>query len=216
MAKMQPAVNTLCYSLANGDNYIDLAKDLSVVNRRLYRQGRLYAVQNVQVYFDGADSGANDTSQQVRSIQVNTLPNTWVIHNAWKKGFAHWQKQQKDALKALGGPAARPRWADFKVAMDAAHVQLDSSSGDQDISLDTRAGDFSTTIVPDEWRIAQYVWEDDNGQDREPLIHMLGQVAATQEQYVGLVENYGDSRPQPAASEPLLPSDASDSIYREC
>ena len=30
---------------------------------------------------------------------------------------------------------------------------------------------------------------------------------------MGLVENYGDSRPQPAASEPLLPSDASDSIY---
>ena len=111
------------------------------------------------------------------------------------------------------GPSARPRWADFKVGMDAAHIQLDSSSGDQDISIDTRAGDFSTTLVPDEWKISEYVWEDDGGVDRKPLIHMLGQVASTQTDYVGLVENYGDSRPQSAVSEPTLPADASDSIY---
>ena len=212
MAKMQPAVNTLCYMLANGDNYIDLAKDLSVVNRRLYRQGRLYAVQNVQVYFDGADSGAHDHSQQVRSIQVNTIPNSWIVHNAWKKGFSHWNTQQKDILASLGGLSARPRWADFKVAMDAAHVQLDSSSGDQDISLDTRAGDFSTTVVPDEYKISKYHWDDD-GTERAPLIHMMGQVNSTNNSFVGLIENYADSRPQPGTSEPTLPADASDSIY---
>lgn len=213
MPKLQPAVNTLCYMLANGDNYIDIAKDLSVINRRLYRQGRMYAVENCQIYFDGADSGANDTSQQVRSIQVDTIPNTWVVHNAWKKGFAHWQAQQKEALAMVGGSSARPKWADFKVAMDAAHVQLDSSSGDQDISLDTRAGDFSATVVPDEWRLSEFVWEDDNGVDHKPLMHMLGQVASTQLSYVGLVENYADSRPQVPASDPVLPADASDSIY---
>lgn len=213
MPKIEPAVTQLCYLLANADNYIDIAKDLSVVNRRLYRQGRTYAVQNVQIYFDGANSGARDHQQQVRSIMVSTIPNTWVVHNAWKKGFAHWQKQQKEALAMVGGSSARPRWADFKVGMDATHIQLDSSSGDQDISIDTRAGDFSTTLVPDEWKISEYVWEDDNGVDKNPLIHMLGQVDGTQTNFVGLVENYGDSRPQPALSEPLLPADASDSIY---
>lgn len=212
MARIEPAVTQLCYSLANADNYIDIAKDLSVINRRLYRQGRVYAIQNIQVYFDGADSGATDNSQQVRSIQVNTIPNTWIVHNAWKKGFAHWQDQQKGLLDSLGGPASRPTWADFKVGMDAPHIQLDSGSGDQDISIDTRMGDFSTTILADEWKISKYHWDDD-GTERAPLIHMLGQVASTQVSYVGLVENYADSRPQRQTSEPSLPADASDSIY---
>jgi hypothetical protein len=212
MPRMEPAVTQLCYMLGNGDNYVDVAKDLSVINRKLFRQGRVYAIQNIQMYFDGADSGAADLSQQVRSIQVNTIPNTWIVHNAWRKGFAHWQNQQKGILESLGGPSSRPRWADFKIAMDAAHVQLDSSSGDQDISLDTRAGDFSTTIVPDEYKIAKYHWDDD-GTERAPLIHMMGQVASTQVSYVGLIENYGDSRPQPGTSEPTVPADMSDSIY---
>ena len=210
---MEPAVTQLCYMLGDGVNYIDVAKDLSVINRRLYRQGRMYAIQNAQIYFDGADSGATDSSQQVRSIMVSTIPNTWIVHNAWKKGFAHWQNQQKGILESLGGLSSRPRWADFKVAMDAAHVQLDSGSGEgDDISLDTRAGDFSTTIVPDEYLISKYHWDDD-GSERRPLIHMMGQVASTQVDYVGLVENYADSRAQPATSEPTLPADASDSIY---
>lgn len=213
MPRMEPAVTQLCYMLANGDNYVDVSKDLSVINRKLFRQGRVYAIQNIQVYFDGADSAATDLSQQVRSIQVNTIPNTWVVHNAWKKGFAHWQNQQREALAMVGGPSARPRWADFKVGMDATHIQLDSSTGDQDIWLDTRAGDFSATVLADEWKVAEYVWEDDNGVDKKPLIHMLGQVDGTQTNFVGLVENYGDSRPQPSASEPTLPADASDSIY---
>ncbi len=217
MVKIEPAVVKLCYSLANGVNYIDIAKDLSVLNRRLYRQGKNYGIQNIQMYLDGADSAAHDTSQHVRSIEVATIPNTWVTHNAWSKGFRVWNAQQKDALRALAGGtsglSARPRWADFKIAMDAAHVQLDSSSGDQDISIDVRAGDFSTIATPDEWKISNFVWEDDNGVDHQPLIHMLGQVASTQLSYVGLIENYGDSRIQPNASEPTLPADASASIY---
>ena len=214
MPRMEPAVTQLCYSLANGPNYIDTSKDLSVINRKLFRQGRVYAIQNIQVYFDGADSAATDMSQQVRSIQVDTIPNTWIVHNAWRKGFAHWQRQQKSVLANIGGPAARPRWADFKVGMDATHIQEDSSSGDQDISLDTRAGDFSTTVVPDEYKISKFHWEKDDGTQCAPLVHMLGQLnSGNNISYVGLVENYGDSRAQPGASEPTLPADASASIY---
>lgn len=215
MPKIEPAERSLCYILADGINYIDIAKDLSVINRRLYRQGMMYGVQNIQVHFEGADSGATDNSQEVRLIQVSTIPNTWVVHNAWKKGFHCWQHQQKSILDehcGLGGLSSRPRWADFKIGMDATHIQLDSGSGDQDISLDTRLGDFSTTVVPDEWKISKFHWDDDTS-ERAPLIHMLGQVASTQVDYVGLVENYADSRTQPHTSEPQLPADASDSIY---
>lgn len=210
MPRMEPAERTLCYVLADGVNYIDIAKDLSVVNRRLYRQGKVYAIQNVQVFFEGADSGATDTSQEVRLLTVSTIPNTWVAHNAWVKGFKVWSKQQREGAKLLGGSRARPTWADFKIGMDAVHIAIDSGSGDQDISLDTRARDFSTTLVPDEWKISEFIWEDDNGQDRSPLIHMMGQVANDQLSYAGLIENYGDTRPQIRSSDPLIPADASD------
>lgn len=215
MPRMEPAERTLCYVLADGPQYIDIAKDLSVINRRLYRQGKMYGIQNVQVFFEGADSGATDMSQEVRLVTVSTIPNTWVVHNAWKKGFECWQHQQKSILDehcGLGGLSSRPRWADFKVGMDATHIALDSGSGDQDISLDTRARDFSTTLLADEWKISKFHWDDD-GAERKPLVHMMGQVASTQVDYVGLVENYADSRAITRTSEPNLPSDASDSIY---
>lgn len=214
MARVEPAQLQLAYSLANADNYIDIAKDLSVLNRRLYRQGMVYGVANVQIYFDGADSAATDTSQQVRSVTVSTIPNTWVAHNAWMKGFKAWNEQQKRFLTDTGiSGNARPRWADFKVAMDPTHVALDSGSGDQDISLDVREGDFSSTATPDEWLISQFVWEDAASTGFSPRVHMLGQVNANNESYVGLIENYGDSRVQVSENSPNLPSDASDSIY---
>lgn len=213
--KVQPTQLNLCYVLANGVNYIDLAKDLSVMNRRLYRQGMNYAVANMQIFFDAA--GLKDYLSRTITCRIATAPNIWVVHNAWKKGFHAWNGQQKDALKALAGGAsglsARPKYADFKIGLDAAHIQLDSGSGDQDISLDVRGGDFSSTATPDEWKIASLFWEDDGGVDRSPIIHLLGQVASTQVDYVGLVENYGDSRVQPSLSDPSLPADASDSIY---
>jgi hypothetical protein len=217
MAKIEPAVTQLCYALANGDNYIDVAKDLSVYNRRLYRQGKVYAVQNIQIYFDGADSGANDTSQQVRSIQVATIPNTWIVHNAWSKGFRCWQKQQREYLAELNcvdgqTDIGRPKWADFKIGMDAAHIALDSGSGDQDISIDARAGDFSTTVTPDEWLISKFHW-DNNGTEQSPLIHMLGEVNANNVSYVGLVENYGDSRVRVETTSPALSTASDGSIY---
>lgn len=214
---IEPTQLNLCYVLANGINYIDLAKDLSVMNRRLYRQGMNYAVANIQMFFDAA--GLPDFAAKTITCRIATAPNTWMVHNAWKKGFTCWNKQQKDALEALncgpgGATSARAKYADFKVALDVAHVQLDSGSGDQDISLDVRAGDFSATATPDEWKIASLFWEDDGGVDHSPIIHLLGEVASTQLSYVGLVENYGDSRVGVlAGGSPNLPSDASDSIY---
>lgn len=216
-SSIQPTQLNLCYVLANGINYIDLAKDLSVMNRRLYRQGMNYAVANIQMFFDGA--GLPDFLNRTVTCRIATAPNTWIVHNAWKKGFRCWNDQQKAALEALncgpdGATSARAKYADFKIGLDAAHIQLDGGSGDQDISLDVRAGDFSATATPDEWKVASLFWEDDGGVDRSPIIHLLGEVASTQVDYVGLVENYGDSRVGISiGGQPQLPADASDSVY---
>ncbi len=210
MASIEPAHTQLVYTLVNDGNYIDVAKDLSVLNRRLYRSGMVYAIRGITVFFDAA--GDEDYHNKTITITARTIPNTWVTHNAWVKGFRNWKKQQNDARKLVTG--IKPRWEDFKVAMDSAHVQLDSGSGDgTSISLSVRDGTLGATVAPDEWQLSRIVWEDDSD-DREPLLHMMGEVTGdTVTTYAGLIENYGDSRAQPGVSEPAHDADASINLY---
>ena len=212
MASIQPAHTQLCYSLANAGNYIDIAKDLSVLNRRLYRQGMVYAIRGITVFFDAA--GDADYYNKTITITARTVPNTWVTHNAWTKGFRIWKQQQNDARKLITG--IKPRWEDFKVAMDSAQVQLDSGSGDganAAVNLSVRDGTLGAVIAPDEWQYSRIVWEDDD-EAREPLLHMMGEVTSdTVTVYAGLIENYGDSRAQPGTSEPSHDADASINLY---
>ena len=49
MPKIEPAVTQIAYALPAGTSYVDLAKDLSMINRRLYRSGMVYAVQDIQL-----------------------------------------------------------------------------------------------------------------------------------------------------------------------
>ena len=55
--------------------YIDLAKALSMVNRRAYRQGLYYYVASVE-FSNGTEAYA----------QINTLPDTWMTKQAWAVG----------------------------------------------------------------------------------------------------------------------------------
>ncbi len=209
MAKMQPAHTQLCYSLANDGNYIDLAKDLSVLNRRLYRQGMMYAVKGITVFFDAA--GDKDYYNKTITITARTIPNTWVTHNAWKKGFRVWKDQQNEYRK-LTSPGLKPRWEDFKVAMDSAQVQVGSGDG-ATASLSVRDGTLGAVIAPDEWQYSRIVWEDNDTANR-PLCHMMGvQADDDWTSYVGLIENYGDARARPGSSEPQHDADASSNIF---
>ena len=57
---------------SSGRCYIDLAKDLSRVNRKLYRQGMCYYSTAQQITSPEAEPGNFTTGK----VQVNTLPNT--------------------------------------------------------------------------------------------------------------------------------------------
>lgn len=110
--KIEPAVTTLNYdinySTVGVDNYIDLASDLSNINRRLYRQGMQYAVAGLTV---------TDEVGATRDLEINvsTAGNTWIVHNAWKKGQALWMEMQKEVLDS--NPSVAGKWRDFKVRM---------------------------------------------------------------------------------------------------
>ncbi len=88
MATVQPAQRTLLYLMSDGDQWIDIASDLSKVNRRAYRQGMQYAIGKVEFAFAGKPGNAD-----IISLAAMTAGDTWVVHNAWKKAQAHWLQQ---------------------------------------------------------------------------------------------------------------------------
>lgn len=110
--RIEPAVTTLNYdvdySTVGVDNYIDISRDLSNVNRRLYRQGMQYAIAGITV---SDDVGATRDIE----LNVSTAGNTWIVHNSWKKGQALWMEMQKEVLES--NPSVAGKWRDYKILM---------------------------------------------------------------------------------------------------
>lgn len=194
---MQPAITTLVYSVtpSSGAAYanIDIAKGLSTLNRRLYRQGMNYAVAGVHI-------GRFDTG--ITKCLLQTAGNTWMVQNAWKKGFHLWNDQQAAAAKAVG--IKRGTWSDFKVTLD--DVLTTATLNPRNSTTGGSIGD----PVCDEWALSELVWEDD-GDEYTPTMHLIG--ASTRNTNVGLVQEYHISRTRPDAFAPDVDADASESIY---
>lgn len=93
------------------DHYIDLARDLSRFNRRLYRQGMLYHIANITIH----DSQGN------ANVKFGIAPNTWPTHAAWTLAFTHWKKQR--AMLLEDSQTSSPKWSDFKVYINKEHVR---------------------------------------------------------------------------------------------
>lgn len=194
---MQPAITSLVYTMTPSSGgavaNIDIAKGLSTVNRRLYRQGMNYAVASVSV-------GRFDTG--ITKAFVQTAGNTWMVQNAWKKGFALWRDQQREVEKLLPGTSGT--WADFKVTLD--DVVTSGTLNPRNSTTGGSAGD----PVCDEWNYSEYVWDDD-GTEREPQFHLIGATDLTSS--IGLVQEYHISRVRQSDPSPFVDADASDSIY---
>ena len=82
-SKRVPCQRVLRYLLqhtGNGEDshYIDLARDLSLLNRRLYRQGKVYGIAGITVH-DNVIQGTGDTF--VKACTARTLGGG----EAWKR-----------------------------------------------------------------------------------------------------------------------------------
>lgn len=196
MSKIQPAQRTLRYVLPYGTSYIDIAKSLSAVNRRAYRQGMQYAVSGFEFEFAG-DTSAVSTVH----VGVYTAGSTWVVHNAWKKAQAHWLAQQREVRDAIG-QSAKPKFEDFKVYLDDAHRTGTSNS--------VLAGDAGAVQTGD-WDYSKLVYVDTGGTDREPVMHLIGPDVSNTD--VGLILNYQESRATVQSTDPELPAEYSTNIY---
>ena len=201
MPKIEPAVRQLAYIVPDGVSYIDIAKDLSKVNRRLYRQGMSYVIQDIQI---GVSPGMKSTD--IYQVVFATAGNSWIVHNAWKKGFAAWRKQVREVENGTGIKAGA--WNDFKVYLD--------DSMEDGTTLDVSAGD-GAVYSAGEWDYSALVFDDD-GTEKDLKMHLIGSsnLADTNEESgIGLIHEYQNSRSiiGGSAQDPGTPAGASDTIY---
>jgi hypothetical protein len=98
-----------------GTAYIDLAQSLSLVNRKLFRQGKLYYVSGFEWIPDIALP-----ANTVTECSVVVAPNNWCVENGYQKAKALWNHMNRMADEGLNF-TERPKWHDFKVLLDVAH-----------------------------------------------------------------------------------------------
>lgn len=206
-AKIQPAVMKFAFSVPAGTNYIDLSQAASILNRRFYRQGLNWAVSHFTVYKPTpTESGAS-------GIGINKLPQTWVLSNAWEKGFRNWQRQQKETLEDGTQESVKAKFNDFKIFATTTHAQAGASANL--LPVDSA----NNTATAGEWEYSQVVVPNYGtpGNNWEPYITAVGDyVTSGATQSISLIKAYESSRSTPQSPDPSVPGALtnSDNIYR--
>ncbi len=204
--KIQPAVQTMTFTVSvpagsTVNSVIDISQCASLVNRRFYRQGVQWAVNNLK-FLSSAGVGQLDGT-----ITCRKLPETWIMSNAWEKGFRVWQKMNNEALAET--PSVKPKFLDFKIYMDEDHH-------DAGFGANLLPVNISGTITAGEWQPSKFVVPKTDGTDgtsnREIIAtgaNYPGPSTATGLNAVSLIEGYAASRGLPDVLDPNAPADAS-------
>ena len=210
MNKIEPAVQTMTFSVnvphaTTQDVFIDLSQCASLLNRRFYRQGINWAVSGIKFLSQPGTTGnpLNGT------ITVEKLPETWVMSNAWEKGFRAWQKMNNEALEET--ESVRPRFLDYKIYADSAH----HAAGFLANLLPINTAGIAT---PGEWQSSKMTVpfgpsSPGNVTDFEIIAvgaNYPGASPATAINAVSLIEGYANSRGLPNVLDPNAPDDAVD------
>lgn len=102
-------ITRLVYHLPGTKDYtIDLAKDLSIVNRKLHRQKMTYTVLGGQI----KESAGCE-------IYFKTAPPAWTTNVAIRRSFNIWRKANREVYKKTD--IKSPKWSDFKLRLDSLH-----------------------------------------------------------------------------------------------
>lgn len=173
--------------------YIDLARDLSAVNRRFYEQNRNYVVRGI-TYVINPSAAAGSVAQ----FSVRAAANTWVTQNAHVKGEALWHQMRQLVLE--DNPSIAGRWDGFRLQLDSGMIGANT--------LKPKAGDGTTDVLLGEWDYSTYVMPQHNvdigsgeplpAEELQPVL--IGGDTTTKR---SLVKAYEESR---ATVQPIDPS----------
>ena len=200
--KTTPATRYLRYEFTNSgtpgnetSHYIDLARDLSIVNRRLYRQGRDYHVKKITIVSSNTPNGEN-------RISVATAPGSWVVKAAHQRAFSVWNEMNKEAGANLAGDIMGT-WSDFKVYLD---------NPMRTATLAVPRDNGGNLALINEWTYTQLVTPDGTTSADEFYQHLLVDHVGSVGNWtsVGLVKSYGESRATVQNLNPNVPGTASD------
>ena len=211
-----PAVRYLRYELTNSSNagtetshYIDLARDISAINRRLYRQGRAYHVKRISIVSSNTIAahnvadlssfpGITDFTQNAGRVTIAVAPDSWTVRNAWKRGFKVWNMHRDEAARAAGN-TLKSKFDDFKVNLSRDH-QLATMLVPKD--------NGGNNLQFGEWNYADMFSPDGTTSADAFQIHLLGDHVGSTGSFtsVGLVKSYGQSRTTVDLDQPNVPS----------
>lgn len=147
------AIVRLSYKLNPGVNYLDLAKGMSLTERRLIHQKQLFTIMGGMLVDDATDT----------KVKISTAPNNFYTRNAVTRGFRAWKASRAKALEASGDSAKDivAKYSDFKVYLDAG------------VTGSTYLNPFnagSEQLTGGEWSYSKIVPE----QGGEKLFHIVG------------------------------------------
>jgi hypothetical protein len=203
---IQPAITTIALRTdptTSGSylNYVDTAKELSKVNRRLYEQGRMYGYQGLT--FIWKSKGTLATIE----CSVRTAGNTWITQNAFVKGKALWNQMQQLVLE--DNPSIAGKWHDYKVQLNGGQSsarQLSARDGAGALYLDGE-WDLSTYVMP------QHVVDPVSGQPLPAVEFTAMLIGADTASKKSLVKAYEESRATVSADQPNVPAGMSTSFF---
>lgn len=160
-------------------HYVDISEQLSAMNSRLYRQGRMYSIANITVHDKQGDA----------YVKFCTVPNTWPMHRAWCKGFENWLNMNAQT-PTVGKAAAAGKYNDYRVYLNDDH----RTDTDEPMFTDVEGG----KIRQSEHNYSRYFSSDGGGND-EFTAHMMGEHTGSAGAYtsVSLIEAYEETLNQP-------------------
>jgi hypothetical protein len=203
------ALKSFTVLIPAGDSYLDIARELSKINRKLFSQGKVYGVESIEFGYN-LDPALVDTVW----LTAQVAGDSWPVHNGWVKGKALWN--QMNDLVLEDNPSIQGKWADFKVLLDSAHLGNPYLN-----ALDNQGNPY----LAGEWGVSDYVIPEHSVDvaTGEPLpalqtlAHLIGPDVGTIPlrtlSSVGLVQAYQESRATVNPDTPNVQPGMADSFF---
>jgi hypothetical protein len=209
MAKAKtPAVRHLRYEVTNSgsagtetSHYVNLARDLSAINRRFMPEDRVYYVSKITVV---SRNTLPSPGQEAGFISVGVAPYSWTVINACKMGRELYEKSLKEAMGAVDMKKAR--YNSFKIR----GLHAGAPSPTYLVPKDNGGNDLQLG----EWTASNFHSPDGTTGADVYSTHILGPHVGSSGAFssVGLVESYGNTRSTVSTNVPNPIQDTDDPL----
>jgi len=130
---------------AAGTYYLDLWRNTSVQERKLFRQNQVCNVM----------AGLIKDSNNESVVRINVAPDTWTTRTSLRRGLKIWNRHIKEGTEGIDLKLIKPKYHDYKVLLNPAMPSSLSSSATM------HACDAAGNELPrGEWVYSNYVSED--------------------------------------------------------